>query len=253
MLDTYGPSDQLIEINVSECADFYSMDKKGAYSALSSASERLWDRTLSLKDGTRMRWVISSKYESGSIFLKFHPDLNPHLLHLQNRFTRYLLTRASSFKLMYTWRLFELIMQFKRTGLLRIDLIEFKEALDIPEYYSSDFSRIRLKVIEPAVKEIRDKDGLKVVWNPVKKGRSVVALEFKFPVESQQEIFKIDDQTITSNARPGESYEQVKSRLKKKVQNANCYEMPQYEYDSLNRADRRFTNNQIKKRLCVIV
>lgn len=214
LLDTYGDSNQMIEINAGECADFYSMDKKSAYGALSVASERLWDRTLLLKDGTRMRWVISSKYDSGSIFLKFHPDLNPHLLHLQDRFTRYLLTRASSFKLMYTWRLFELIMQFKRTGILKISLDEFKEMLEIPEYYSSDFSRIRLKVIEPAIKEIRDKDGLKVAWKPVKKGRTVVSLEFKFPVEMQQELFKVDSQLVKENARPGESYEQVETRLK---------------------------------------
>jgi plasmid replication initiation protein len=213
LLDTYGGSDQILEINAGDCADFYAMEKKGAYGALSAACERLWDRTLLLKDGTRMRWVITSKYQGGSIFLKFHPDLNPHLLDLQTRFTRYLLTRASSFKLMYTWRLFELIMQFKRTGVLRIDLAEFKEILEIPEYYSTDFSRVRLKVIEPAVKEIREKDGLKVIWSPIKKGRTVVALEFKFPVENQVEVFKVDEKSIKENARPGESYEDVKKRL----------------------------------------
>jgi len=215
LLDTYGGSDQLLEISAGECADFYSMEKKGSYGALSAAAERLWDRTLLLKDGIRIRWVISSKYENGSIFLKFHPDLNPHLLDLQHRFTRYLLTRASSFKLMYTWRLFELIMQFKRTGILKIDLGEFKEMLEIPDYYSSDFSRVRLKVIEPAVKEIREKDGLKVTWKPIKRGRSVVALEFKFPAEAQQELFKVDDDFVNKHARPGESYIQARKRLEK--------------------------------------
>lgn len=217
LLDTYGEPDQMIEINVSDCADFYSMEKKGAYRALSVAADKLWDRTLLLKDGTRMRWVISSKYNDGSIFLKFHPDLNPHLLDLQEKFTRYLLTRAASFKLMYTWRLFELIMQFKHTGFFKIELNEFKEILDIPKYYSSDFSRIRLKVIEPAIKEIREKDGLNVIWKPLKRGRSVVALEFKFPIEKSKKpaSSKIDKTLIEENARPGESYEQVRERLEK--------------------------------------
>ena len=220
LLDTYGGVDQMIEINAGECAEFYSMDKKSAYGYLSSAAERLWDRTLLLKDGTRMRWVISSKYIGGSILLKFHPDLNPHLLDLKTHFTRYLLTRAANFKLMYTWRLFELIMQFKQTGYLKMDLDEFKEVLEIPEYYSPDFSRIRLKVIEPAVKEIREKDGLKVTWKPIKRGRSVVALEFKFPVEPQQELFKpnvIDKAFIDKHARPGESYAQAEKRLREEA------------------------------------
>lgn len=220
LFDSYGNPDQMLVINAGECADFYSMDRRNAYTQFSAAVERLWDRTLVLKDGTRLRWVISCKYEEGSILLKFHPDLSPHLLDLQSRFTRYLLTRASSFKLMYTWRLFELIMQFKTTGILRIDLDEFKESLDIPKYYSSDFSRIRIKVIEPAVKEIKEKDGLKITWKPIKKGRSVVGLEFKFPVEPQHELFKqdpIDKAFIEKHARPGESYEQAGKRLKEEA------------------------------------
>jgi plasmid replication initiation protein len=189
LLDTYGSDNQLITINVGECAEFYSMSKNSSYSLLSKAVERLWDRSLVLKDGTKMRWVISCKYEDSNILLKFHPDLNPHLLDLQTRFTRYLLTRAASFKLMYTWRLFELIMQFKSTGILKIELDEFKDILEIPKTYNRDFGLIRTKVIEPAVKEIREKDGLKITWKPIKKGRSVVALEFNFPREVQHELF----------------------------------------------------------------
>ena len=220
LLDSYGDAGQMIEINAAECAEFYGMNKKSAYRQLAESVERLWDRTLVLQDGTRLRWVISCKYEEGSILLKFHPDLNPHLLDLQSRFTRYLLTRASSFKLVYTWRLFELVMQYKTTGIFRIDLDEFKSTLDIPEFYSGDFARIRVRVIEPAVKEIREKDGLKVTWKPIKKGRSVVALEFKFPVEPQQELFKpatIDKAFIEKHARPGESYAQAEKRLKEEA------------------------------------
>ena len=217
LLDTYGGPDQMISLNAGECADFYSMSRSSSYSQLSRAVEKLWDRTLVLKDGTRMRWVISCKYEDGNILLKFHPDLNPHLLDLQTRFTRYLLTRASSFKLMYTWRLFELVMQFKRTGILKIDLDEFKEILDVPVSYNRDFGLIRSKVIEPAVKEIREKDGLKITWKPIKRGRSVVSLEFKFPVEPQHELFKINKDFIDKHARPGESYQQAEKRLKEEA------------------------------------
>ena len=217
LLDTYGGPDQMISLNAGECADFYSMSRSSSYNQLSRAVEKLWDRTLVLKDGTRMRWVISCKYEDGNILLKFHPDLNPHLLDLQTRFTRYLLTRASSFKLMYTWRLFELVMQFKRTGILKIDLDEFKEILDVPVSYNRDFGLIRSKVIEPAVKEIREKDGLKITWKPIKRGRSVVSLEFKFPVEPQHELFKINKDFIDKHARPGESYEQAEKRLREEA------------------------------------
>lgn len=214
-LDSYGQPDQLIEINAGVCAEFYSMNPKSAYRHLATAIERLWDRTLVLKDGTRMRWVITSKYEEGRILIKFHPDLNPHLLDLKEKFTRYLLSRAASFKLLYSWRIFELIMQYKATGYLKIELDEFKTALEIPKSYDKDFGLIRSKVINPAVKEIKEKDGLKITWNPIKTGRKVTALEFKFPVEAQKEL-PLNKAYIEQHAHPGETYQQAKERLARK-------------------------------------
>lgn len=56
---------------------------------------------------------------------------------------------------------------------------------------------------------------MKVTWKTVKKGRSVVVLEFRFPVESQQELFKVYKAFIDKHARPSESYEQARERLEK--------------------------------------
>lgn len=211
-LDSYGDTGQLIEIDAKACADFYSMNIKSAYRQLSIAVEHLWDRTLVLKDGTKMRWVITCKYEEGRILVKFHPDLNPHLLDLQKNFTRYLLSRAANFKLLYSWRIFELIMQFKSTGYLKIELDEFKAILEIPKSYDKDFGLIRSKVLNPAIKEIREKDGLKITWKPLKTGRKVTALEFKFPTEHQK-VLPLDNAYIEKHALPGETYDQARKRL----------------------------------------
>ena len=87
----------------------------------------------------------------------------------------------------------------------------------MPAAYNKDFGKVREKVIAPAIKEILEKDGLKIIWKPIKKGRTVVALEFKFPVEPQYELFKIDKAFIDKHARPGESYEQAEKRLKEEA------------------------------------
>ena len=217
-IDQQDLNNGILEINALDCARFYSMSESSARRHLQKSLDALWDRELVTPDGLGHRWIVSrGKYEHGSIFLRFHPDLEPHLLNLKTRFTQYYLERAAEFKLAYTWRIFELIMQFKTTGYLKINLDELKKILELSEYYDSDFGRIRAKVIEPAVKEIRKKDGLKVTWNPIKKGRSVVALEFKFPVEPQHELFKIDKDFIDKHARPGESYEQAGKRLREEA------------------------------------
>lgn len=204
---------QIIEITPAEYADFYSLHEKGVYRTLKNAADNLWTRTLVTSDNTKYRWIITSKYESGVIGIEFHPQLRPHLLKLKNQFTQYFLHRAANFKLMYTWRLFELIMQFKKTGYLKIDLDEFKETLDIPSAYDKDFGKIREKVIHPAVAEIREKDGLSITWKPIKTGRKVTSLEFRFPVEQQHELFTIDNAFIEKHAKPGESYETARKRL----------------------------------------
>lgn len=49
----------------------------------------------------------------------------------------------------------------------------------------NNFANLRIKVIEPAVKESCEKDGLAVTWEAEKAGRKVKALVFKFPVEQQ--------------------------------------------------------------------
>ena len=216
LLDSRSTESQMISITPKEYSAFFSLHSKGVQTTLKRAVENLWTRTL-VHEKTKYRWIITSKYEDGLVEIEFHPRLIPQLVQLQNQFTQYFLHRAADFKLMYTWRIFELIMQFKRTGILRIDLDEFKESLEIPASYNRDFGLIRSKVIEPSVKEIREKDGLKVTWKPIKKGRTVVALEFKFPVEPQYELFKIDKAFIDKNARPGESYEQAEKRLKEEA------------------------------------
>lgn len=213
-LDNMSDESQIISITPGEFAAFYALNQKGSYRTLKNAVENLWTRTLVTDDNTKYRWIITSKYEDGVVELEFHPRLRLHLIQLKNQFTQYFLHRAADFKLMYTWRLFELIMQFKNTGYLKIELDYFKKILDVPEAYDKDFGKIREKVIAPAIKEIKEKDGLKVTWTPIKTGRKVTALEFKFPVEYQKPLVLIDNTYIEKNARPGETYEQAHKRLK---------------------------------------
>lgn len=219
-LDGTLDDSQIIRIKPSEYADFYALNNTGAYRTLKRAVENLWTRTLVTDDNTKYRWIITSKYEDGFVELEFHPRLKPHLIQLQNQFTQYFLHRAADFKLLYTWRLFELIMQFKNTGYLRIELDEFKRTMDVPIAYNRDFGLVRSKVVAPAIKEIKEKDGLKITWKPIKTGRKVTALEFKFPVEHQQPLTLIDEAYIEKHAHPGESYEQARNRLTKTQQAA---------------------------------
>ena len=165
---------------------------------------------------------------------------------LNGLFTSYRLSRVSALRSLYSWRLFDLLMQFRKTGWLKIPIADFYHAVEAPETFKANFSNLRRWCIEPAVKEIREKDGLDLTWEAIKAGRKVVMLEFKFPKEKekQEEATEsaveppkatpakprgrpkkvttppeytpnaITREEIERHARPGESYEQAGLRLR---------------------------------------
>lgn len=217
------PESMVSTISVLEMISEFGIDKKSAYKVSREATEQLMNRYIRfhhVEDGkaveTRMQWVGQADYKEteGLVTLHFWYKLAPMLFALEQQFTSYRLSRVGALQSKYAWRLFELIMQFKRTGYLIISLDKFNLAMETPKSYQQDFGLIRTKVLERAIKEIRKKDGLNVTWKPIKTGRKVTALEFKFPVEQQRELFILDNSFIEKNARPGESYEQAEKRLK---------------------------------------
>ena len=70
-------------------------------------------------------------------------------------------------------------MQYKKTGRLVVLLKDFKAWLELEQQYDR-FSNLKARVIDPAVQELREKNGMDIQWKAIKKGRSVERLEFTF-------------------------------------------------------------------------
>lgn len=170
-----------------DCGRFYNMNESSSRRYMKAALNSLWDREVVTHDGIGHRWIISrGKYDDGKLLFKFHPDLQPHLFDLKACFTQYFLERAADFKLFYTWRLFEMLMQWRTTGFMTISVDELVEKLELTDYYTKDFGRIRTKIIDPAIAEMKKKADLDVKWKgTASKGRKIDRLEFKFPTEQQ--------------------------------------------------------------------
>ena len=80
----------------------------------------------------------------------------------------------------YSWRLLELLTRFKSSGVAEYSIEDFAASMDATEKQRSDFAAIRRKMIEPAIKELTEKDGWLIDWEPVKAGRKVKAVRFTF-------------------------------------------------------------------------
>ena len=116
------------------------------------------------------------------------PDLLRHLLGLKKQFTTYQLQQASALRSAYSWKLLELLMRFKDSGHAEYAIEDFCASMDATEKQRSDFNNIRRRMIEPAVKELQEKDGWLIQWHPIKAGRKVVGLRFDFMRNPQDRL-----------------------------------------------------------------
>lgn len=135
-------------------------------------------------------WISLAEYSKGEgyVQIRFTPEVAPHLLALRSQFTSYKLKQASALRSVYAWRLFECLQSWKTKGQWSPTIEEFQAAMDAPESCRADFGRLRVRIIETAVAELRDKDNLLITWEPVKAGRKVVGLKFKFAPDPQGKL-----------------------------------------------------------------
>lgn len=178
------------KLTAAEFAAQFNLDINTAYEQLQDAGKRIYDRSVfwakPYKQGlaikTHTRWVTSASYQhkEGWVLLVFNWELSPWLFQLHKEFTTYQLRQASALRSLYSWRLLELLSQYTDTGWCQIPIEDFSHAMDASERQRANFAKIRTRMIEPAIKELTEKDGWLIQWEPVKAGRKVAFLRFDF-------------------------------------------------------------------------
>jgi len=180
----------LFKLTAQEFAETFDVDADTAYEQMQFAGDHLMKRIAStFEDGRRGKiehkwvWVSGVTYHRGEGWMElgFSHEMTPHLTLLRQQFTSYKLKQASDLRSIYSWRLFELLMQFKTTGVLHIDIDEFCHAVEAPDSARKDFAQLRKRIIEPAVAELKAKNGMDIEWTAKKPGgRKITSLEFIF-------------------------------------------------------------------------
>ena len=182
-------------ISAAEYAETFQVDENTAYEQLQEAAKSLYKRSITFfepafkRNGkplpptvVQMRWVGSVKYQKGEgwVELAWWPDLLRHLVGLKRQFTTYQLQQASALRSTYSWKLLELLMRFKDTGRAEYTIEDFCASMDATPATRANFAKVRTKIIEPAVKELTEKDGWLIQWTPIKAGRRVAGVRFSF-------------------------------------------------------------------------
>ncbi|NOU22721.1 MAG: replication initiation protein [Methyloglobulus sp.] len=190
-------------LTASEYSETFAVSMEAAYFQLQTGSKNLYNRSITFfeqqhkrkgKDVkptfVKMRWVGQIKYHDGEGWVELHwwPELLPHLTGLKRQFTSYQLKQTVALRSVYSWRLLELLTRFGSTGRAEYSVEDFCASMDTPPSLD-DFAQLKRRVVEPAVKELREKDGWLIDWDTVKAGRKVKTIRFRFKKNPQTDLF----------------------------------------------------------------
>jgi hypothetical protein len=201
-------------VNLAELAELFGATKsRSFYAEVQQATRDLMDTTIDISIGKRRRYthfVSFVEYIEGeaSILIRFDKALKPYLLNLKNNFTTYELAAVVNFKTSYGIRFYEFLKMRQNMGkggqfFIQYSLLELKEKLGISpdEYrYTKD---LRVRVIEPALKEIDEYSDLQIIQTDyLKKGRAIHAIKIVAEPKKQRMLAIEDPQEIRDITPP---------------------------------------------------
>lgn len=189
-----------VRVSASEYVENFDVDSTTAYEALQDAGNNLMNRKVRTFEETSkgikenlINWCAKSTYHHGEGWLEIHftQFVAPHLLALRGQFISYKLRNTNALRSIYSWRLMEYLNIWSSTGFMSVAIDEFLNAMEAPASCRKDFKALRIRVIEPAVKELAAKNGLIILWETKRAGRKVIGLEFRFE-QGPQAVLNFD-------------------------------------------------------------
>ena len=187
-----------IRFSAAEYSETYDVSLDAAYQQMKSAGDHFLKRTVRRLETNhkgqiiehKSNWLSGTTYHHGEgwVEIRFSREVAPDLLGLRSKFTSYKLKQASALRSVYAWRLFECLQSWKQKGIWSPTVDEFAHAMEAPSSCLKNFGQMRIRVLEPALKELREKDNMEIKLDLKKSGRKVTDLIFKFSQNPQGQL-----------------------------------------------------------------
>lgn len=174
-----------LNISAKRYAEIFNVKIDTAYKILASAGKGLRGRYFTFLDETGSKietnWVQQVRYvkNEGRIEIIFTVAVVKEITRLSSHFTQYDLEFISTLNSIYSVRLYELIIKWlnaRKTDVFDYEILRGQLGIGIDEYQRmTDFKK---RVLDLAVNEINEKTNIKVKYENVKQGRSIVGFIF---------------------------------------------------------------------------
>ena len=179
--------DVIYTVNVQDLNKI-GIHEKASYRELKLAVDRLYERSINFIDGStsKIRWVqrIDFNDSKSEIAIRFSKDILPYISNVKENFTQYLLSDVATMRSAYSFRLYELLAQYKKISKRLIAIDELRIMLDVGKRYKTTGNLIAW-VIQPSIDEINEVTNLTVTVEPKKTGRKYMHLEFIIKVKDK--------------------------------------------------------------------
>ena len=186
-------------------------------------------------ENIRSRWVSEIRYTDteATVKLIFSPAIIPLITKLEKQFTSYDLKQISGLNSAYAVRLYELLISWRSLGKTPIiDIQEFRQKMGVLEHEYTRSDNFKKWVITLPVSQINEHTDIIVGYEQHKAGRIITGFSFTFtqkkqpkdvtpktqkakpkPTEDLNTLLQ-DKKFLEKHARAGESWDDVRSRLK---------------------------------------
>jgi len=181
---------QKYSFNLGELSTFIGLNSNADYAYLQEVTRSLLSKVLILKNENSLlqtHWFESVEYfeKTGTVTMRFSPELKPCLLHLKENFTKFQLKYAIQLKSRFSIRIYELLKQYESIGSREFLLSDLRTIIGVgPDEYPL-YGNFKAKVLNVAKRELRAKTDLSFDFEEIKIGRSVGKIRFNI---SQQAV-----------------------------------------------------------------
>ncbi|BDD12216.1 hypothetical protein FUAX_46480 (plasmid) [Fulvitalea axinellae] len=130
---------------------------------------------------------VEKKEWANYVNIRFNEEIKPFLLNLKDQYTSYFVKSVEEFRKTHSIRIYELCKQYLTIGHRKLgfefllDMLYLKNSKSYKQYYIFNSS-----VLKPCVKEINETSDIYIEYEPVRSGRKVTDILFRFKAKSSE-------------------------------------------------------------------
>lgn len=187
ILSKVKPTDmqgQKYTFSIQEYCKVCDIDAKNGknYENVKKAIKSLRDKSFWLVDEegkeTTVGWLSKAQFDrrSGKITVKLDEDIQKYIIGWFERYTQYSLCQVLPMQSQYSFLLFELLKSYANLKQFIFNLDDLKSRVGATHY--KDYRDFKKRVLDIATREINLYTDLEISWEPLKKGRKIIAIKF---------------------------------------------------------------------------